>query len=115
MKKRNILKIYFYLDKNKIKILTTEYNLDDFNTNDDVFYNLIQNKVKGYDKVEIYINSRGGKLWIINDFYIDTIMVCRSLGIPAEAIEYNVADPDKSDEDIFNDHKSNLGRTYHGY
>lgn len=106
-KNKDILKIYLYLDKNKVKILTIEYDFDDFNTNDDVFCNLIQNKVKGYDKVEVFANSRGGKLWIINDFYIDIIMTCRSLGIPVEAIEYNVADPDKSDEDIFNDHKSN--------
>ena len=116
MNKEDILKIYFYLDKNKVKILTTEYNFDDFNTDDDVFYNLIKNKIKGHKKVEIYINSRGGKLWVINDFYIDTIMTCRSLEIPAEAIVYDVLDPDKTDEDVFNDiNKGNLRRTYYGY
>ena len=45
MEKQDILKIYFYLDKNKIKILTTEYDLSDFNRkfsgNIEVFNNLI--------------------------------------------------------------------------
>ena len=36
-KKESILKVYFYLDKNKVKILTTEYNFDDFDRNEDVF------------------------------------------------------------------------------
>lgn len=66
MEKQDILKIYFYLDKNKVKILTTEYNLDDFNRNFsgniEVFNNLIQNKAKGYDKVEIYINKKRRKV-----------------------------------------------------
>ena len=79
MEKQDIIKIYFYLDKNKVKILTTEYDLSDFNRkfsgNIEVFNNLIQNKVKGYDKVEIYINRRGRKLWISNDFFIDTIII----------------------------------------
>ena len=56
-KKESILKVYFYLDKNKVKILTTEYNFDDFDRNEDVFYDLIQDKVKEYDKIEIFILS----------------------------------------------------------
>lgn len=119
MKKEDILKIYFYLDKNKVKILTTEYDLNNFNRNFsgniDVFCNLIQNKIKGYKKVEIYIIHRDGVLWRINDFFIDIIMTCRSLEIPAEAIVYDVSDPNKSDEDIFNGNTSNLRRTYYGY
>ena len=58
-KKESTLKIYFYLDKNKAKILITEYNFDDFDRNDDVFYKLIQNKVKEYDKIKIVISKRG--------------------------------------------------------
>ena len=100
-KKESTLKIYFYLDKNKVKILTTEYNFDDFNRDDDVFYNLIQNKVKGYDKIEIFIVKRGQ--WIINDFVLDTIAACHTLKKSVEAIVYDVSDPDKTDEDIFND------------
>lgn len=119
MEKQDILKIYFYLDKNKVKILTTEYNLDDFNRNFsgniEVFNNLIQNKVKGYDKVEIYINRRGRKLWISNDFFIDTIITCRSLEKLVETVVYDVADPDKTDEDIFNDNKNSSRRMYHDY
>lgn len=115
MNKEDILKIYFYLDKNKVKILTTEYNLNDFNSNNDVFYNLIQNKVKGYKKVEIYINRRGGKLWVTNDFFIDAIIVCRSLKILVETVVYDVTDPDKTDEDAFNDDKNDSRRMYHDY
>ena len=110
MEKQDIIKIYFYLDKNKVKILTTEYDLSDFNRkfsgNIEVFNNLIQNKVKGYDKVEIYINRRGRKLWISNDFFIDTIITCRSLEKLVETVVYDVADPDKTDEDVFNDNKN---------
>ena len=120
MEKQDILKIYFYLDKNKVKILTTEYNLDDFNRkfngNIEVFNNLIQNKVKGYDKVEIYINRRGGKLWISNEFFIDTIITCRSLEKLVETVVYDVADPDKTDEEVFNDNNNNISRRmYHDY
>lgn len=114
-KKESTLKVYFYLDKNKAKILTTEYNFDNFNRDDDVFYNLIQNKVKGYDKVEIYINRRGRKLWISNDFFIDTIITCRSLEKLVETVVYDVADPDKTDEDVFNDNKNSSRRMYHDY
>ena len=99
-KKESTLKIYFYLDKNKVKILTTEYNFDDFDRNDDVFYNLIQDKVKEYDKIKIFIRKRGQ--WIINDFVLDTIAACHTLKKSAEAIVYEVSDPDKTDEDIFN-------------
>lgn len=115
MNKEDILKIYFYLDKNKVKILTTEYNFDDFNTNDDVFYNLIQNKAKGYDKVEIYINRRGGALWISNKFFIEVIIACRNLKILVETVVYDVVDPDKTDEDVFNDNNNNSRRMYHDY
>ena len=100
-KKESTLKVYFYLDKNKAKILTTEYNFDNFNRDDDVFYNLIQDKVKEYDKIEIFIVKRGQ--WIINDFVLDTIAACHTLKKSAEAIVYDVSDPDKTDEDIFND------------
>ena len=100
-KKESTLKVYFYLDKNKAKILTTEYNFDDYDKNDDVFYNLIQDKVKEYDKIEILIRKRGQ--WIINDFVLDTIAACHTLKKSAEAIVYDVSDPDKTDEDIFND------------
>ena len=99
-KKESTLKVYFYLDKNKVKILTTEYNFDDFDRNDDVFYNLIQDKVKEYDKIKIFIRKRGQ--WIINDFVLDTIAACHTLKKFAEAIVYEVSDPDKTDEDIFN-------------
>lgn len=119
MEKQDILKIYFYLDKNKVKILTTEYDLNDFNRNFsgniEVFNNLIQNKVKGYDKVEIYINRRGEKLWISNEFFIDTIIACRSLEILVETVVYDVADPGKTDEDVFNDNKNSSRRMYHDY
>ena len=100
-KKESTLKVYFYLDKNKAKILTTEYNFDDYDRNDDVFYNLIQNTVKEYDKIKIFISKRGQ--WIINDFVLDTIAACHTLKKSAEAIVYEVSDPDKTDEDIFND------------
>ena len=100
-KKESTLKIYFYLDKNKAKILTTEYNFDDFDRNDDVFYNHIQDKVKEYDKIKIFIRKRGQ--WIINDFVLDTIAACHTLKKSVEAIVYDVSDPDKTDEDIFND------------
>ena len=99
-KKESTLKVYFYLDKNKAKILITEYNFDDFDRNDDVFYNLIQDKVKEYDKIKIFIRKRGQ--WIINDFVLDTIAACHTLKKSAEAIVYEVSDPDKTDEDIFN-------------
>ena len=119
MEKLDILKIYFYLDKNKVKILTTEYDLNDFNRNFsgniEVFNNLIQNKIKGYDKVEIYINRRGGKLWISNEFFIDTIITCCSLEKLVETVVYNVTDPDKTDEDVFNDNKNSSRRMYHDY
>ena len=100
-KKESTLKIYFYLDKNKAKILITEYNFDDFDRNEDVFYDLIQNKVKEYDKIKIFIRKRGQ--WIINDFVLDTIAACHTLKKSVEAIVYDVSDPDKTDEDIFND------------
>ena len=100
-KKESTLKVYFYLDKNKAKILITEYNFDDFDRNDDVFYKLIQNKVKEYDKIKIFISKRGQ--WIINDFVLDTIAAWHTLKKSVEAIVYDVSDPDKTDEDIFND------------
>ena len=107
-KKESTLKIYFYLDKNKVKILTTEYNFDDFDRNDDVFYNLIQDKVKEYDKIKIFIRKRGQ--WIINDFVLDTIAACHTLKKSVEAIVYDVSDPDKTYEDIFNDKSAKLKR-----
>lgn len=119
MEKQDILKIYFYLDKNKVKILTTEYDLNDFNRkfsgNIEVFNNLIQNKAKGYDKVEIYINRRGEKLWISNEFFIDAIITCRSLEKLVETVVYDITDPDKTDEDVFNDNKNSSRRMYHDY
>ena len=72
-----------------------------FDKNDDVFYKLIQNKVKEYDKIKIFISKRGQ--WIINDFVLDTIAACHTLKKSVEAIVYDVSDPDKTDEDIFND------------
>lgn len=107
-KKESTLKVYFYLDKNKVKILTTEYNFDDFDRNDDVFYNLIQDKVKEYDKIKIFIRKR--EQWIINDFVLDTIAACHTLKKSAEAIVYDISDPDKTYEDIFNDKSAKLKR-----
>ena len=112
MEKQDILKIYFYLDKNKVKILTTEYNLDDFNRNDDVFYNLIQDKIKGYDKVEIYINKRGVR-WISNDFILDAVAACRSPKKSTEAVIYD--NPNKSDEETFSDKNNSRRKILYDY
>ena len=112
MEKQDILKIYFYLDKNKVKILTTEYDLNDFNRNDDVFYNLIRDKIKGYDKVEIYINKRGVR-WISNDFILDAVAACRSPKKYTEAVIYD--NPNKSDGETFSDKNNSRRKILYDY
>lgn len=48
-------------------------------------------------------------------FFIDTIITCRSLEILVETVVYDVADPGKTDEDVFNDNKNSSRRMYHDY